>query len=165
LRQRSIITFVKENRGTFESLKNALNNGDTVTAHRIAHTLKSGAGYLGKTELSEAAASMELSLGAEPPVYTHEQLIAIEYELEKALLEFEPIAKKAEEEKSEAVDVGADERAALLAELRPLLEKSDFGASDYVSRLEGITGMEELAERIDDYDFEGALGVLNTLEQ
>jgi hypothetical protein len=63
------------------------------------------------------------------------------------------------------VDVGADERAALFAELRPLLEKSDFGASEYVDKLQGIAGMEELAERIDDYDFEGALGVLNSLER
>jgi hypothetical protein len=46
-----------------------------------------------------------------------------------------------------------------------LLEKSDFGASEYVDKLQGIAGMEELAERIDDYDFEGALGILNSLEQ
>ncbi|MCL2700013.1 MAG: Hpt domain-containing protein, partial [Defluviitaleaceae bacterium] len=165
LRQKSIITFVKENRDVFERITNALNKVDTVTAHRIAHTLKSSAGYLGKMELSEAAASMELSLGAQPPGCTHEQLTALEYELEKVLLEFEPIAKKAEEEKQEAVDVGADERAALLAELRPLLENSDFGASEYVYKLQGIAGMEELTERIDDYDFEGALGMLNSLEQ
>jgi HPt (histidine-containing phosphotransfer) domain-containing protein len=163
LRQRAIVTFVKENRDTFTKIKTSLEGGDTVTAHRIAHTLKSSAAYLTKTELSAAAASIELSLSVQPPICTHEQLTALAYELEKVLVELEPIAKKAEEEKTESVDIGADERAALLAELRPLLEKSDFGASDYVDRLQGIAGLETLAERIDDYDFEGALGLLDGL--
>jgi HPt (histidine-containing phosphotransfer) domain-containing protein len=163
LRQKSIVTFVKENRDTFARVTHALDSGDTVTAHRIAHTLKSSAGYLNKTELSDAAASIELSLGAQPPVCTREQLTDLKYALEKALLEFEPIAKKAQEEKPQAVDVCADERAALLAQLKPLLENSDFGASEYADKLQGIAGMEELAERIDNYDFEGALEVLNSL--
>ncbi|MCL2703162.1 MAG: response regulator [Defluviitaleaceae bacterium] len=164
LQRKAIITFVKDNRDTFKKITDSLSSGDIKTAHRIVHTLKSSAGYLEKTELQEASLSLELSLGAQSPGYTPQQLDVIEKELEKVLREFEPIAKNAEAEKPETVEVGAAERASLLTELKPLLEKSDFGASGYVEKLQGIAGMEELAERIDDYDFEGALAVLNALE-
>jgi len=54
--------------------------------------------------------------------------------------------------------------AALLSELEPLLKKGDFGAASFVEKLQGIAGMEEIAQRIDDYDFEDALQMLNSLE-
>jgi len=160
LRRKAIVTFVKENRGTYEAIADSLSSGDTKTAHRIAHTLKSSAGYLGKKDLQEAAFSLENSLKAEPPKYTAKQLDVLGEELKAALLELEPLAIEAESEKTEIVQIDADELAALLLELRPLLEKSDFGATDYVEKLNSIAGMEKLAELIDDYDFDGALSEL-----
>jgi len=44
----------------------------------------------------------------------------------------------------------------------PLLEKGDFGAMGYVAKLYGIAGMEELAVKIDDYDFAGALKIIES---
>jgi len=158
--RKAAVTFVKENKNTFKNITDALNSGNSKTAQRIAHTLKSSAGYLGKKNLQEAAFSLEQSLQNEPTGYASEQLDVIERELEKALLEFEPLLKKAESEKPDFVQISAEELAALLAELRPLLEKGDFSASNYVESLQSIAGMEELAELIDDYDFEGALKVL-----
>jgi hypothetical protein len=61
------------------------------------------------------------------------------------------------------VEVDKEKVTALLMEIRPLLAKADFSASDYVEKLQGIIGMEELAETIDDYDFLGALKILDTL--
>jgi len=164
LRLKSKITFVKDNQDTFRKITAALSTGDTKTAHRIAHTLKSNAGYLDRTELQKAAASLEHSLQGNPPKYTAEQLGIIEKELTNVFREFEPLLKEAESEKSETIRVSAEELTALFAELRPLLMKSDFGAGQYVEKLQGIAGMEELAERIDDYDFESALKILNSLE-
>jgi signal transduction histidine kinase/CheY-like chemotaxis protein/HPt (histidine-containing phosphotransfer) domain-containing protein len=169
LRKKAIVTFVNENRGTFEKISAALISGDIKTAHRIAHTLKSSAGYLGKKELQEAAFSLEMSLKDEPaetselPLYTNEQLDAIEKGLASALEEFEPIAEEAMSEKIEAVEIDDDQLKALLDELRPLLETSDFSATDYVEKLQGIAGMEKIVEQIDDYNFEGALEELNKL--
>jgi HPt (histidine-containing phosphotransfer) domain-containing protein len=157
LRHKAIITFVKENRSTAEKIKSALSDGDTKTAHRIAHTLKSNAAYLGKTELQKAAASLEDSLNGEPPVFTPEQIEKIETELESALCEFEKIT---ETEKSEVAQISAEELSALFAELKPLLENSDFSSADYVQKLQGVSGMAELAERIDEYDFDAALKIL-----
>jgi response regulator RpfG family c-di-GMP phosphodiesterase len=161
LRRKSIITFAKENHDTFAKITEALSSGDIKTAHRIAHTLKSIAGYLGKTELQEAARVLENALQNETADHTPHQLNTFEKELAAALLEFEPVLKEEESKKQGAVQIDAGELSSLLAELKPFLEKGDFGAADYVGKLQGIAGMEELAQRIDDYDFEGALKVLS----
>ena len=162
LRRKSIITFVKENRNTFEKITGALSSGDLKTAHRIAHTLKSSAGYLGKEELRDAASSLEMSLQAQPPDHTQEQLDILSKELDKTLSEFEPMLKEAESEKPDAVRIGNNELTALLSELKPLLENSDFSASEYIEKLRGTVGMEGIADCIDDYDFTGALELLES---
>jgi len=163
LRQKSIVTFAKDNQTTFEKITSSLDSGDTRTAHRIAHTLKSSAGYLGRNELHDAAFSLEQSLQNEPAGYTTDQLENIERELKKALVDFEPLLKKAELERLVTMKISAEETVSLLKELKPLLEKCVFSSSDYVERLQGIDGMEELANRIDDFDYEGALSLLNEL--
>jgi len=162
LRKKSILTFVKENKDTYKEITSLLSAGDIKTAHRIAHTLKSSSGYLGKTKLQEAAFSLEKSLHGENPRYTPDQLSNLERELSFALREFRPIVDEAEREKPDVVQIDVDELRAMLTELKPLLESADFGASSYVEKLQGIEGMEELAERIDDYDFDSALELLNT---
>jgi HPt (histidine-containing phosphotransfer) domain-containing protein len=168
LRRKSINTFVKENLHTYEKMRDALDSQDYKTAHRIAHTLKSSAGYLGEKALQAASLSLEMSLQGDPPAYTPEQMETFENELATALRGFEIIVQEMEaekkHEKAEAVEMGEDELAAILAELRPLLVKSDFEAVNLIEKLQGIKGMEELAERVDDYDFNGALAILDSLE-
>jgi len=164
LRLKSIVTFVKENKNTFERITNSLSTGDIKTAHRIAHTLKSNAGYLGRKELQKAASILETSLQNETDNHTPEQLGILEKELASALLEFKPIVIETESKKSDVVQIEADKLAALFKELKPLLEKGDFSAVGYVEKLQGIAGMKELAERIDDFDFMGALKVFNSIE-
>jgi len=161
LRVKTIVTFVRENLNTYGNITASLEAGDIKTAHRIAHTLKSSAGYLGKKALQDAAASLEAALQGGTAGHTPRQLSDLEKELSSALSEFMPQFVEAESEKPEAVHVSAGELAALLDEIKPLLEKSDFRAVDYVRRLQGIAGMEEMARRIDDYDFDGALRLLS----
>jgi signal transduction histidine kinase/CheY-like chemotaxis protein len=170
LHRKAIVTFVKENRNTYKDIEDSLNSGDIKTAHRIAHTLKSSAGYLGKKALQEAALSLEMSLQAvptrtdkQPLLYTEDQLDALRSELEQAIREFEPVFLEAEAEKPSAVQVDSEKLDAVLSGLEPLLRKGDFGAVDFVEELQGIAGMEELAEKIDDYDFEGALVLLEKI--
>jgi len=163
LRRKAIVTFVKENLNTVESITSCLSTGDVKTAHRVAHTLKSSAGYLGKKDLQEAAALLEDSLKNEIDAHKPQQLTILAKELEKALKEYKPLYDEAESEKPEAVEIDAGELASLLTELKPLLEMGDFGASAYIERLQRIVGAEELAEKVDDYDFEGALHYLNDM--
>ena len=162
LRRKSILTFVKENKDAFKDITNALETGDTTTAHRIAHTLKSSSGYLGKRALHDALFSLEVSLYSSPPTYTPEQLTKIKKELDAALLEYKPIVEEAESKESETIKIGAEDLMALFHELIPLLEKGDFGATGYIEKLQGIAGMNELAEKIDDYDFAGALKIIES---
>ena len=164
LRRKAIITFVKENLTTYESFSNALESGDIKTAHRIAHTLKSSAGYLGRRALQTAATTLEDSLRNETDNHTPEQLVVFEKELGKALREFMPLYEEAQSEKHDSVQASAEEVAALFAELKPQLEQGDFGAVDFVEKLESIAGLEELARLIDDYEFESALELLISLE-
>ena len=163
LRRNAMITFVKENRNTFWDMLDALDTGDFKTAHRISHTLKSSAGYLGKRELQDAALSLELSLQSEPPTYTAYQLDIFNTELARALIEFDPIFKESEAEKTDAVQIDKKELTELLMEVRPLLQKGDFTVVGYIKRLQGIIGMEELTELIDDYDFENAIKLLDDM--
>jgi HPt (histidine-containing phosphotransfer) domain-containing protein len=163
LLNKAAVTFAKGNQDTFEQIATSLADGDTKTAHRIAHTLKSSAGYLGKKALQKAALSLEQSLQNDPPKYTSMQVENIKKELEKVLKELEPLLKEAESAKPAAVQVDAEKLTALLQDLKPLLEKSDFGAANYVEELQSIAGTEELAARIDDYDFEGALKLLDEI--
>jgi CheY-like chemotaxis protein len=165
LRRKTIIIFVKENRNTFEKITNFLSTGDIKAAHIIAHTLKSSAGYLGKKDLQKAAFLLEEALKNGTPDYSPEQLVILGRELSAALLEFEGLVEEALAQKPVAVHIDAREKAALLAELRPMLEKADFGATNYVEKLQGIIGLEELAQLIDDYDFKGSLKALDLLEQ
>jgi len=161
LLRKAKVTFVKDNKETYDFLTDSLNKRDYKTAHRIVHTLKSSAGYLGKKVLENVAFSMEMSIQASGE-YTLEQLKTLERELSSALNEYEPLVIEAEAERPDAEQVDDEKLKSLLTELKPLLEKGDFGASDYVEKLHAIIGMEELAELIDDYDFEGALKLLNS---
>jgi len=164
LMRKASITFVKENRETLNELSESLGAGDVKTANRIAHTLKSGAGYLGRKELMDAAFSLERSLQNDIDEHTPEQIRLIERELNEVLHDLEPLVAEAELNRPEAVEVDRSEVVELLALIKPLLIKGDFDAVDYVERLQGIAGLEELADLIDDYDFEGALGLLESLQ-
>jgi len=164
LRKKSIITFVKENRDTYQKIADALSEGDVKTAHRIAHTLKSSAGYLQKNDLQEAARSLEDSLRDGTANHQPGQLITLKKELASALVEFEPIVEEAERNRPDSVEIDADELKTLLAELKPLLEASSFDAANYSEKLQGIKGMEKLVEKIEDYDFDAALQVLSELD-
>ena len=160
LRRRSIVTFVKENRDTYKAIAGSLDSGDIKTAHRVAHTLKSIAGYLGKTALHDAAYALEDALKDNTPNHTVQQLEVLEQELSSALREFEPLFIEESSHKPDAVKIDSDKLTSLLNELEPILEKSDFAAAGFLEQLQGIEGMEKLAERIDEYDFEGALQAL-----
>jgi len=166
LRIKSVKTFVKENRSSFDKMKNALSSGDIRTAHRIAHTVKSAAGYLSRHDLQEASALLEDSLKNESANHTPELVKKFKDALSSALIDFENQLKVStlEEEKPEVKQLDDDELTALLDVVEPLLRKDDFSATTYVEKLQGISGMETLAELIDDYDFQGAIAMIEEIK-
>jgi signal transduction histidine kinase/DNA-binding response OmpR family regulator len=81
------ILFVKNNQHTFDDIANALKTGDITLAHRLAHTLKSNAGQIGKPSLQQAALDVERQLKEGKNKVTEEQLKVLETKLAAVLQE------------------------------------------------------------------------------
>ena len=77
--------FVQNNLHKFDEIANALRVGDITLAHRLAHTLKSNAGQIGRPALQQAAAEVERQLKEGKNLVTEEQLKTLETELKAVL--------------------------------------------------------------------------------
>jgi CheY-like chemotaxis protein len=163
--------FVNEKKDTISKVNQFLNAGDFEEVHRIAHNLKSAAGYFKKNQLQESAASLETSLGKNPPEFTAEQITTLEKDLHEAIADFEVllISKGVLAETGACIDTAAtdsiaqlsvQETVALLEELKPLLMNSDFSALEYTEKLKRVAGMEQVITAIENYDFDDAYSML-----
>jgi PAS domain S-box-containing protein len=83
--------FVNDNQNTFAEFEGALRDGDVHKANRIAHTLKSNAGTIGKPALQAAALEAETRLKDGENRLTPECAAALKAELDAALRELEPL--------------------------------------------------------------------------
>jgi signal transduction histidine kinase/CheY-like chemotaxis protein len=79
--------FVKDNKRKHEEIVNAIKSGDIKLAHRLAHSLKSSAGQIGKTDLQNAAADVERHLIEGKNLVTPSLLFILKTELNKVLAE------------------------------------------------------------------------------
>jgi CheY-like chemotaxis protein len=163
-------TFVRDNKMRCEEISAALESGDIKLAHRIAHTLKSNAGNLGKTKLQKAAEAVEHLLKDGKNLVTAEHLSALEDELAAVLGELVPLVKEATPPppvQTEPLD--AEKVRELFAELKPLLERGNSESLKYIDKLRGIAGTGEplvrkLIQQMEDLDFEDATETLSELE-
>jgi len=94
LREKMAAHFVRDNQNTIAQIRNAISAGDIKLAHRLAHTLKGGAGELDKFVLRQAALEVEQNLKDEKNRVTPWQLTALEAELNTALAELAPLAEE-----------------------------------------------------------------------
>jgi CheY-like chemotaxis protein len=155
-----IASFVKDNKNRFSEITNALSSGDIKLAHRLAHTLKSNAALLGRDKLQKAAAQAERQLEDGKNQITQELLDVLETELAAALNELEPLVKEASKPAPPAQTLSAEEARAVLAELKPLLERGSPDCLKFIEKLRGIPGTEELIQQMEDLDFEEATETL-----
>jgi len=152
LRKKLIDNFVKSNRLKFSEITSAINAGDIKLAHRLAHTLKSNAGQLGKTLLQQAADDIENQLKGGTNLVAPEQMAALEKELNVVLAEFEPmVSVPVTVDQPEQLE--ADAACELLEKLEPLLAGSDLDCLEYVDRLRPVPGSEVLIQHIENFDF------------
>jgi len=84
--------FVKGNLNKYQEIIDALEADDIVLAHRLAHSLKSDAGNVGKIILQTAAATVEQNLKNGKKLVTAEQLNILKMELDLVLNEFKAIS-------------------------------------------------------------------------
>ena len=171
LQHRLITSFLKGSRNAFSEITQALNRGDIKLAHRMAHTLKSSAGHLGKTTLQQAAANIEQQLKDNQNLVTEQQMNALETELNAAFVEFEKALYElsqsgvATEAESESQWLDSESARKLIEELEPLIETGNPKCRQFSHSLRRIHGSEELIQHLDELDFAPALVTLAKLKK
>jgi CheY-like chemotaxis protein len=158
-----ITAFVKSNQTTLSDIKSALESGDIKLAHRLAHTLKSVAGIVGMTALTQAAFVVEQALSAGNAQFLQEQLSTLEDTLNSALAELTPIAdshtgKSREKNKGKILD--KESSLELLENLDSMLAADNFDSLNFLNNLSMIPGTEKLAEQIENMKFKEAREIL-----
>jgi signal transduction histidine kinase/CheY-like chemotaxis protein len=167
LHNRLVIHFVNDNQKKAGEIKESIQAGDLKVAHRLAHTLKSNAGQLGKMLLQRAAEAVEYALKDEVNNTTPEQLETLELELSAALVDFAPAYENAMKQKSEEPPVTPiDKESALeaLDKLKELLQKGSPECRTYIGELRRMEGSEEIIKQIDDFDYTQAITSVEELK-
>ena len=161
-----------------EQARTELLAGDAVSAQRTAHTLKGAAGMIGAQQLYLLSMALEPLFAGPPtqcigPLVQLEQalrtlMVAIDAELEAAqtgapMQSAAPVVAAA----SATTAGGPPETGMLVQHLARLLEEGDGAAIDVLERSASVLaaglGMEvfqEVTEAAHQFDFEGALAVL-----
>jgi len=156
------LNFVKDNRNTFEKIKRAVEDGDIKTAHRTAHSLKSNAGQIGKNQLQAVAAVTESMLVNNENRLVKEQLDILETELNSVLNEFAPLLAEFDSRTSEKI-TDSDKIREIFDRLEPLLKKNSPDCGDFLNDIYKIPGAEELADKIENFQFKQALEELKKI--
>jgi signal transduction histidine kinase/DNA-binding response OmpR family regulator len=158
--------FVKNNRSKMDEITGALAVGDITLAHRLAHSLKSAAGLIGRPLLQNAAADVEAALKNGENRVPDTRMTALRSELDAALSELtKDMDKAADPHQSGAVAAMYDAKKAreLFAQLEPLLKSGNLESLNFVDALRSIPESGELIRRIEDLSFEEATKALGEL--
>ncbi|MCL2793337.1 MAG: ATP-binding protein [Spirochaetaceae bacterium] len=158
------IHFAKNNQTTYAKIKEAADNGDIKLAFRIAHTLKSNAGQIGKKQLQNAAAKIEAMLADGKNLIDEEQASILETELKSVLEELSPLlAETNAKNKTEIIDT--KEICELIKKLDPMLMNRNPECMSLLDDILKIPGAEELAQQIENFEFKKATASLSALKE
>ena len=166
LRTQLKIDFVESNLNRFAEIKSAADVGEIKLAHRLAHSLKSTAGLIGRTALQEAAADVEAAFKSGENRATEDQMNILKSKLSEALDELNPylIEQMTHVQPDDSnVEFDAKKTNDLLDELEPLLKSRDAECLKMIDRLVVIPGSGELIRQIEDYNFRAAAQELPAL--
>ena len=153
--------FARSHKNAFRSIIQAMEAGDTATAHRLAHTVKGAAGLIGESALVQIAGNVEDSFASgETPTDT--ALFALENELNRVVENIN--IPNADERPSGAV-LDIEHMEKLLAELEPLLKSNDATSLEYTEELRAFPESAILTRQIEDFDFKLAAESLAALRK
>jgi len=152
LQQKRQIHFAQNNQNTFNEIRKAIDAGDLMFAHRLAHTLKGNAGQIGEKILQSAAASVESMLTRGKKPFDVEKMANLEAELRLVLDKLEPLAQANNViNRMEITD--SEEIRKIIAELELTLIENETGSRKLLDKLWAVPGAEVLAQYIDDFEF------------
>ncbi|MCL2230043.1 MAG: ATP-binding protein, partial [Treponema sp.] len=158
------LIFLKDNKNKYEEICKMLDLGNIKEAHRLAHSLKSNAGQIGKTILQQAASAIESKLKDGVNNVTDDQLDILNAELNAVLIELQPLLEEHEAEKASAPKPAtyADPQKSreLLDKLEPLLRSGNAESLKLRDELTSIPESEKLIELMEEYEFHKALAEL-----
>jgi PAS domain S-box-containing protein len=149
------LLFARTNQAKYEEIEKALKDEDIKLANRLAHSLKTNAGHIGKPLLRQAADEVEQALRDGKNLVTHGQMKKLEIELKKALEELQPLVEEAEAqaEQRKASVLEPEKVRELFEKLEPLLKTGNPESLDYIADLRAVAGSELLIQQIEDFDF------------
>jgi len=156
--------FVKSNQSRCDEIKNAIEAGDITLAHRLAHSLKSNAGLIGKTALQEAATEVEAALRGGESRVTEEQMRVLRSEMSAALSDLGSYLQDATDTQA-PVDFDVDTARALIGKLEPLLKSGNPECLDMINGLKAVPGSGEVIRLMEDFYFGDATKALSALKE
>ncbi|MCL2209357.1 MAG: ATP-binding protein [Treponema sp.] len=161
--------FVRNNHTKYAEIINAIEEGDIQLAHRMAHSLKSNAGQIGKTILQRAAAVVEANLKEGKNKVTHEHLKHLETELTMVLNEFSPMLREAGDFSDFGGSIAQLELFNLFEKLGILLKSGNPECRSLKSNLRLLPVDNELKniliQQMDDFDFTAAFLTLEKIKE
>jgi polar amino acid transport system substrate-binding protein len=171
LYRKLLVKFHENHKNEINNIRQALDHNDVQAAERLAHTIKGAAGNLGAQEVSTAASALEVEFRTNKLDNVEPLMERFEQALEKAFTST-ALLEENNEEISALETNGADvlPLIPLFDELAKLLNDNDMAASEYIeeiiSKVQSTTLYDEAVKIkgfIDQYDFVGALVVLNEM--
>ncbi len=162
--------FYKDYHDVANKIRKLLENGDTETAQRLAHTIKGTGDNLGINNLHEISKTLEMTLKAGDNI-TPEQLTELEETVSNVMQILAPLNQE-EPEKEDLTNnkTNLAELKTLLPELENFLAEGDFQAAELLPKIKCNLSSDlqplyhQLEEQIDDYDFEKAQETLTKLQ-
>ena len=154
------MNFVKNNQNIYDEIITAIENKNYELAHRLTHTLKGNAGQIGASSLQKAAEDLELLLKAEKPPNKN-ILNILRLELTEVLDNLAPLLAQ----KTAIPQLSEDETKELFAELEPMLQNINPECFNLLDKIRAVPKAEELAEKVENYEFDEALKILGELKK
>ncbi|MBF0145309.1 MAG: PAS domain S-box protein [Magnetococcales bacterium] len=165
--------FSDNQRSVCDSIRTALENDDTTTAHRLAHTLKGVSATIGAVTLSVQAKELESALRAgEQASHIHRELAETSRQVDVIIGEIQRALTRVQKEA--AIATAQEETDELVAERHLLLKQAAQQLASYDAEVEqtlvrlrqGLISqamgvwMDRIERQVAQYDFEGAAATL-----
>jgi len=163
--------FVISNLTTMSEITGAIAAGDIVLAHRLVHTIKSNAGYVGKPTLEKAAADVEAALKNGENRTSTEQMNALRINMSEALDEFAPYMDAAsgsgQKVRSKSPGAACDSEGIreLIGKLEPLLKSGNPECLKLIDELQTVPGSGEIIVQMKEFYFGKAARLLSEMKK
>jgi HPt (histidine-containing phosphotransfer) domain-containing protein len=171
LYQKILVKFADSQGSAIEQIRQLLSSGNNEEAERSAHTLKGLAGSIGAIGLQQVAARIETAIRDDDLQDIEPVLHETEVLLRKVVDFIGSTVSGAAETNEDGSKLTEKALADLIGELREKLQEYDADADAVLEKItchelepEKKTGFTRLKEKLDGYDFDAALRILNEID-